>query len=263
MRRIFIIIFGIILLFGCSTIGGMREKTGNFVKVVDLNLGISWENSKVVKLDKESPAERAGVKIGDIFVSSSFKGEKITSQKEYDSLIFKMQLGDHILYVMDRDGKQIKFKITPNESKVKMLPTQLKIASLLILENKTVNLAVIVSQVKNTYGVASHDWYDAMRGSLQSQCEEVMIGDFGNHKNFSVVDRSRLKQILDEFRFSSSGFVSDKLRTKIGEMTGATHIEEISFTRYKTSLGSEDRSTNRLIDIESGKVLAVDIGSTY
>jgi hypothetical protein len=252
MRRIFVVMLGIILLFGCSTIGGTRNPPANFFKAVSLNLGMSWDNREVVKLDKGSPAERAGVKLGDIFISNSFEGKKITSKEEFNSLKFKMRPGDHILYVMDRDGKQIEFNIKPNV--LDALPTYFEIDRLLQLENRRVTLAVIVSQVKNTRRGVSKDWYDARRMELQSEYEANAIRYFSDQKDFSIVDRSRLTQILDEFQFSRSGFVSDKLRTKIGEMTGATHIMDISYTQYESGLVT----TSRLIEIESGKVLAVD-----
>ena len=86
-----------------------------------------------------------------------------------------------------------------------------------------------------------------------------MLSDFGEDEKFSVVDRSRLKQILEEFQFNQLGFVSDKLRAKIGEMTGATHILDISFSRFRGRINDQDDILNaRLVEIESGKVLAVD-----
>jgi hypothetical protein len=53
--------------------------------------------------------------------------------------------------------------------------------------------------------------------------------------------------------------ISDKSITQIGKMTGAKYILDISLSRYRTGgVGIEDVTVNRLIDIESGKVLAID-----
>lgn len=120
-------------------------------------------------------------------------------------------------------------------------------------------MAVIVSEVKNSFPNVHGDWADSIRNNLQSQYEGGLLSGFGKNENFSIVDRSRLKQILDEFKFSYSGFVSDQLRAKIGEMTGATHLLDISLGRFQNSdYSHEDVLNVRLVEIESGKVLAVD-----
>lgn len=72
------------------------------------------------------------------------------------------------------------------------------------------------------------------------------------------MDRSRTKAILDEFRLSQTGLVSDTMRLKIGEMTGATHLLDVTFARYKNAQGYNDALNARLIDISSGTVMAVD-----
>jgi hypothetical protein len=48
-------------------------------------------------------------------------------------------------------------------------------------------------------------------------------------------------------------------------MTGATHIVDISFGRFRDqdSLRKKDVETRRLIEIESGKVLAIDQVTSY
>ena len=69
-------------------------------------------------------------------------------------------------------------------------------------------------------------------------------------------------QILREFAFDLTGLVSDKLRAKIGEVSGATYILNINVAYWKgfiDSLVTIQRTTNRsLIEIESGNILAVD-----
>jgi len=266
MRRIFVIVLCIILLIGCSVISSMRKPTqiNNDVDMPSLNFGMNIEainSERIVRsLDKGFPAELAGVKRGDVLVSISFGGKIISSSNEYESLRFKIKLGDYIQFVFNRDGRQIKFNIEPKW--VKVLPTELKVYSIL-LDNKKVSMAIIVSEVKNTYKNIALDWAEATKTNLQSEYEMYLISRFGELNNFSIVDRARLKQILDELKFSQSGFVSDKLRTKIGEMTGATHIVDINFARYETRAGKEDIIYYRLIEIESGKVLVVDQVNVY
>jgi membrane-associated protease RseP (regulator of RpoE activity) len=261
MRRISIIILGIILLSGCAALRSHQEPEGNFVNVARASTASETINNELVvkSLREGFPAELAGVKRGDIIVS--IDGKIFTTEKEFISLMNNKQLGDHVLLVINRNGKQVKFDIEPKM--IKTLRTAMKIQNLL-LENNKVSIAIIVSEVKNSFPNVSKDWADSMRINLQSGYESFLIFRLGEkNENFSIVDRSRLKQILDEFQFSQSGFVSDKLRAKIGEMTGATHILDVSFSRFQSSSGMDDITSARLVEIESGKVLAVDQVKTH
>ena len=259
MRRLFIIILGIILFSGCVGLRTQREveePEGNFVELARLGVNtVDINNELVVKaLQKDFPAERAGVKRGDIIISVD--GKIITTKKAFYSLMDNKQRGDHVLLLINRKGQQIKFDIETRMIKVR--PTEIKIHKLLD-ENKKVTIAVVVSEVKNSSQNVPKDWADSIRNNLQSDHESFLLSDFGEDEKFSVVDRSRLKQILEEFQFNQLGFVSDKLRAKIGEMTGATHILDISFSRFRGRINDQDDILNaRLVEIESGKVLAVD-----
>jgi predicted metalloprotease with PDZ domain len=221
MRRISILILCIIQFSGCGGLRTQREPEGNFVEVARIGVNtIDINNKLVVKaLQKDSPAELSGIKRGDIIVSAD--GKIITTMKAFRSLMDNKNRGDHVFLVINRNGQQINFDIELRVIKVR--PTQIIIEKLLD-ENNKVSIAAIVSEVKNSFENVSKDWADSIRNNLQSRHESGLLSAFGQNKNFSVVDRSRLKQILDEFQFSQIGFVSDKLRAKIGEMTGATHI---------------------------------------
>jgi hypothetical protein len=257
MRRIFVIMLGISLLAGCSAIGGMGKPTGNFIKVVSFKIGLGYEKGRVVKIENGSPAELAGVKLGDIFKGIFYKGAMI-SKDEYKTLPFKMQPGDYLVYVMERNGGRIECIIRPDT--VDVLPTYYEINRILRLEKKRVDLAVIVGQLQNEFldkSDKSKKWFDEQRIEMQSQNENQATRIYEKDINFSVVERAALSPILDEFKFGRTGYVSDKLRTKIGQMTGATHIIAISVAR-NSAIGRNDNFTRRLIEIESGKVLAID-----
>jgi len=263
MRRISILISCIILLSGCAELQTQRPPEGNFVQVARIGTNTVDINNKVVvkALGKDFPAEISGVKPGDIIVSAD--GKTITTTMELLSLMDNKRVGDRVLLVIDRNGQQINFNIEPKM--IKSAPTLLMIRKLLLYENNKVAIAIIVSEVKNSFPNVSMDWADSMRNNLQSRQESLLLSSFGPNQNFSLVDRSRLKQILDEFQFSQAGFVPDKLRAKIGEMTGATHIVDISFSRFqgRTPREKDDVLNDRLIAIESGKVLAVDQITTH
>jgi membrane-associated protease RseP (regulator of RpoE activity) len=256
MRRIAIPILCIILLSGCVGLRTQREPEGNYVELARLGMYAEDSNNELVvtTLQKDFPAELAGVKRGDIIVT--IDGKKVTSMKALLNVLDSKRLGDRVSLAINRNGQINTFDIEPRM--IKMRPTQLKIQRL-VYEGKKVTVAVIVSEVKNSYLNVPKDWADSIRNNLQSDHEGGLLSAFGKNENFSIVDRSRLKQILDEYQFNQLGFVSDKLRAKIGEMTGATHILDISFSRFQSQYNDSDDILNaRLIEIESGKVLAVD-----
>ena len=255
MRRVSIIILGIILFSGCAGLRSQQEFEGNYVNVARLGMTSETINNELVvtSLNEGSPAELAGVKRGDIIVS--IDGKIIATPKAFTSLMDNKQYGDHVLLVINRNGKQIKFDIEPKM--IKILQTTMKIRNILF-ENKKVTIAIIVSEVKNSFPNVPEDWADSIRINLQSSYERILMSEFARLENFSIVDRSRLKQILDELQFSQSGFVYDKLRAKIGKMTGATHILDLSYARFKSSFGKDDVANARLIEVESGKILAID-----
>jgi C-terminal processing protease CtpA/Prc len=139
MRRLFIIILGIILFSGCvglRTQQEVEEPEGNFVELARLGVNtVDMHNELIVKaLEKDFPAERAGVKRGDIFISVD--GKIITTKKAFYSLMDNKQRGDHVLLVINRNGQQIKFDIETRMIKVR--PTAIKINKLLD-ENKKVH----------------------------------------------------------------------------------------------------------------------------
>jgi S1-C subfamily serine protease len=68
-------------------------------------------------LRKDLLAERAGTKHGDIIVSVN--GKKITTRKEFISLIENKHLYDHVLYVLNRNGQLINLDVEPRMVKVR------------------------------------------------------------------------------------------------------------------------------------------------
>jgi S1-C subfamily serine protease len=94
MRRIYISILGIVLSSGCAEVQIKQEPQGNYVE--SPKVGIFINNKSVVEsLLKDLLAERAGIRRGDIIVSVN--GKKITTRKEFISLIENKQRGDHVL----------------------------------------------------------------------------------------------------------------------------------------------------------------------
>lgn len=253
MRKISIIILSVILLSSCAMLNSLRPPDANTIEYARLGIKTDTINGEIVVRDfnKWSPAKSAGVKAGDILVS--LDGEAIKTRKAIKDLVYNKQKGERVLLIINRNGKQITFDIEPVMKK--LLPTAEKIENLL-LENNKVSVAIIVSSVKTSFRNPPEGWADSMRNDVQALYEHGLLRSTDPY--LSVVDRSKLKQITDELQFSQSGFISDELRAKVGKITGATHVIDISLYRFQSGLGKDDLLNARLIKIETGEVLAID-----
>ncbi|HYA88836.1 MAG TPA: PDZ domain-containing protein [Nitrospirota bacterium] len=254
MRKISTLILYLGLLVGCA--GGQTHPETNDVEVMRIGLRSENINNKMVvkEVMKGFPAERAGIKRGDVVFS--INGKKFKNDLEILSLMNNMQRSDHVLLVINRNGKQINFDV--ERKVVKVRQRGIPILKILAKNNK-VSLAIVIGRVNNTFPNTPADWADSIRNTLQSEEESFYLAAFENNENFSIVDRMQLIQILYEYQFDQVGFISDELRMKIGEMTGATHILDISYARVRGRSNSyKDVMNARLIEIKSGTVLADD-----
>jgi len=250
-----------IFVSGCAGLRAQREPEGNYVEVARLGMEVEEVHNRVIVelLQKGFPAELSGVKRGDVVVSVD--GKTISSAKIYHSLMDNKRLQDRVFLAIDRNGYMLNLHIEP--IMVKMRPTQMKFLYLLN-DSKKVTIAVIVSEVTNAYQNVPKEWADSVRINLQSEHERGLLSAFGRNEGFSLVDSARLKQFLDKFQNKQTGFISDTVRAEIGEKTGATHILDISFARSPgRDNDRDDMLRARIIDIESGDVLAVDQIKTH
>lgn len=90
----------------------------------------------------------------------------------------------------------------------------------------------------------------------QSGLEGKLFAKFGSTPNFVFVDRSSLSKIYDELALSAKLDISDETRNRIGNLTGASHIYMAHFTRSENGPNIVDHYAERLVDVETGSVLA-------
>nr|AHF24810.1 serine protease [uncultured bacterium Contig1758] len=72
--------------------------------------GSSAQGLTVKSVEKDSPAETAGVQEGDII--TEVNGEKVTAYSDLSSVISKSKAGDVITLTINRDGETLKIKVT-------------------------------------------------------------------------------------------------------------------------------------------------------
>ena len=79
-----------------------------------------------------------------------------------------------------------------------------------------------------------------------------------NEPNFTLVERERLKAILEEHQLSEVGLFSDETRVKAGELLGVNYLVDIALVRYCVVPFMNDITTIKLIDVQTGRILASD-----
>jgi membrane-associated protease RseP (regulator of RpoE activity) len=259
MRLITIVLFVTILLCGCA-----HNKTTetNYTDVMKIDAMLDDVDGRVIvqSVSPEGPAATAGLSAGDVIVL--LDGKSIKYRNEFRRMMYEKQNGDRVLLEVNRNGQLIKIDITPRVQKTS--PMILKISGLLD-EGKHIKIAVVVGDVTNSLGYKK-DWVEALKNNLQSEEESELAIFFKRDRNFSLVGRDNIYPVLEELQINrlELGYVSDQLRIKIAEMTGATHIIEIVFHRFvRPRVWIEDVLNGRLIEAESGSVLAVDQIRTY
>jgi membrane-associated protease RseP (regulator of RpoE activity) len=207
--------------------------------------------------DTDSPAKAAGMQKGDCIVSIN---GKITSHKEFLKLMH-VNRGEDVLFTIKRYNQMLDYTITP-KLYFNSPPSAYKIYELSVIDERKVNLAVIVTEVRNNTSERSYSWEESTRHQVQRSIENNMLNNLDRQDKLSFVDRSRLDEIIDAYKLNMTGLTSDDARAKIGKTTGATHLLVTTFARnpkrIKGRESCEDTVTGRLMEIESGKVLAID-----
>jgi len=216
----------------------------------------------IAKISSDSPAQTAGMQVGDVI--TAVNGRKMSNEELYALMHFNR--GEAVSLTIDRRCFETDHTIHPVQI-FSSPPTFVKIKELLSLDKRTVRIAVVVGDVQNTMQ-GSFDrriWEESERKQHRDQIENDLLRNFAEKKTFSLVDRARSDKVRDERTIGTLGSVSEDTRRQIGEMTRATHIFIAKVTRSPENRHGNfclDEYEHRLIDIESGQVLAIDQQST-
>jgi PDZ domain-containing protein/peptidoglycan-synthase activator LpoB len=207
--------------------------------------------------DAGSPAKAAGMQKGDLIVSINCR---TPSNKEFLKLMHSNR-GEAIIFKINRYGQLLDYTITP-KLYFNSPPSAYKIYELSVIDEQKVNLAVIVTEVRNNTSERNYLWEESTRHQIQENIENNMLNNLDRQDRLSFVNRSRLDEIIDSYKLDMAGITSDDARAEIGKTTGATHLLVTTFARnpkrIKDRESCADTVTGRLIDVKSGKVLAVD-----
>jgi hypothetical protein len=94
--------------------------------------------------------------------------------------------------------------------------------------------------------------------TLLAECEGIFLQVFGARNNFTIVDRIKVTNILNEHALGQTGLMAEDSLSRIGKMTGATHLYHISASVAHNGPFKTVYFSGRLIDIQTGNVLSVD-----
>ena len=89
-----------------------------------------------------------------------------------------------------------------------------------------------------------------------TEAESDLLKGFAPMKNFSLVDRRNIKELLAEWEIGLSGLTSE-FRENLHKLYGATHLFVISSQIVMSYKGATEQQITKLIDVRSGKILAV------
>ncbi|MFA5191753.1 MAG: PDZ domain-containing protein [Verrucomicrobiia bacterium] len=211
---------------------------------------------EVVVITKGRGAEKAGVQIGDIVVAIG--GWPIKQRIDLLDSVRNRKVGEFLPLTLIRNGTQMDLNVELGFTDIE---EPIYAIYRLLYEGKKVGLAVMGAEIVNTLltdRVALEQWAKGVKSNLIAKWENRCLKAMSREKEFSLVDRQAVEQVLKELNFGQSGMVSEKFRATIGKTLGATHLLTLEFSRFRDA----DVEKQRLIEIETGKVLVSSMRST-
>ncbi|OHE78186.1 MAG: hypothetical protein A2107_04620 [Verrucomicrobia bacterium GWF2_62_7] len=211
---------------------------------------------EVVVVTKGRGADKAGVQLGDIVVA--IDGLPIKKRIDLLDAVRGRSVGERVPLTVIRNGTQMELNVELGFSDME---EPIYALYRILYEEKKVGLAVMGAEIINallTDRVALEQWAKGIKSNLIGKWESRCLKALSREKEFSLVDRQAVEQILKELNFGQSGMVSEKFRATIGKTLGATHLLTLEFSRFRDA----DVEKQRLIEIETGKVLVSSMRST-
>ena len=94
---------------------------------------------------------------------------------------------------------------------------------------------------------------DSTKG-LGDEIAATLTDGLARSMKVRVVERKRLKQILEELKLSASGLVDEQTAIKAGKLLGANALLLGSFLKFKDSV----KINVRLVNTETGEILSTE-----
>ncbi|MFC1569857.1 CsgG/HfaB family protein, partial [bacterium] len=91
--------------------------------------------------------------------------------------------------------------------------------------------------------------------SLSQGLAEMMITELSQIESVKMVERRRMKDMLDELKMSQSGIVSEQSTIQVGKMLGAKNLV---FGSFMVMPGEKIRIDLRIVQVETGSVIKAE-----
>lgn len=259
----------VILAFGsASLVAEGIPSRNNWVRAYSLFLQFTETSVGLLVLPYpsgvESPAQRAGILAGDVIVSVN--GRKVS---EWDlRRIMNTNIGETVFFKVSRGGRLREIPVTPSETLVR--PSVKMLLDILNGRATRVALAVVVTAVEDNCvsspargGGSLTLWSAAAKERIARNMKDVVQSSVGKDPNFSLVERSRIERVMNQYRLNMQGPVSEHEMKKVGKMVGATYLLLVADAAFQGNDSvCRDAVTARLVNLENGTVIAVDKSET-
>jgi TolB-like protein len=90
---------------------------------------------------------------------------------------------------------------------------------------------------------------------LSQGLAEMMITELSQVEEVQMVERRRLRELLDELKLSQSGMISESGSVQVGKMLGAKNMV---FGSYVVMPGEKIRVDLRIVEVETGSVVKAE-----
>ena len=107
--------------------------------------------------------------------------------------------------------------------------------------------SIAITYFENIIPNPEHDW-------LQKGLTAMLITDLAKLKQFNVVDRGRLQEMLEQMKFGKTGIVSKETAQKVGKALGVDSILTGSYIITKPTI----RIDARLVSVKTNSVITAD-----
>ena len=86
-------------------------------------------------------------------------------------------------------------------------------------------------------------------GPLSKGLAEMMITELNQLESIRVVERQKLRTVMDELKLSQTGLISEEGSLQVGEMVGAHHLV---FGSFMVMMDEKIRIDMRIVQVETG-----------
>jgi len=105
-------------------------------------------------------------------------------------------------------------------------------------------------------GLDMDQWKKTIKQEIEGRIEAGVFNKFGAATNLKFVDRNNIDRVFQEMKLAFTGVLSNEDRLQLGKLLGASHFMTYQFNRMPAKRGIDDHIVSRLIEVETGTILA-------